>query len=265
MLDFARADSRVTLLGVHGWGGTAAEFAPLAAELPAGVRLVAADFPGTGSSTPVDDEMYTMELFVSVLHDLVEQMRLAPVVLVGHSLGGKIAAVFAARFPEAVSALVLIAPYGLSKQERAGERLAASWSWLARVGARLNNRAAIRWGLRHRVYHDPARIPEAVAEHVIASQLAPAGRRAIAAVAHAMIGVDPIDELLPGLEAPALIVWGSEDRVVPSRAAARYAALMPGARLRLIDRCGHVPMAERPLETARLIAGFLEDNGLLAE
>lgn len=264
VLDFGPADARLTLLGVHGWAGSAAEFAPLAAALPRGLRLVAADFPGTGASQPADDDRCTTDEFVSVLRSLVERMGCGPLVLMGHSLGGKIAAVLAARVPEMVSGLVLVAPYGLSKQESALQRAVASRRWLAEAGARLNNRWAIQLGLG-RVYHDRALAPEPIVEHVIASQLTPEGRRALAAVSHAMIGIDPIDELLPSVTQPTLLLWGRDDRVLRPQAAARYAALMPQARLRLLDRCGHVPMTERPHETAALLADFLRASGLLRE
>ena len=196
---------------------------------------------------------------------MVERTAPGPVVLVGHSLGSKTAVTFATRFPEAVSALVLVAPYGLSRQERASERALAGRAWLARLGARLNNRAAIRWSLRHRVYYDRSRIPDGLEERLIENQLSPSGRIAFAAVAHAMIGRDPIDDLLPRVTQPTLILWGRDDRSVPAAAASRYTAGLPRARLELLDRCGHVPMAERPAETARLLAAFLRENGLLAE
>jgi pimeloyl-ACP methyl ester carboxylesterase len=263
VLDLRGPGASVTLLGVHGWGGSALEYAPLAAELPRGVGVIAPDMPGTGESSPVAFDEYGTELFVSTLRELVARKSLAPVVLAGHSLGCKTAVSFAARHPEAVKALVLFAPYGLAGQEGAFRRAAASRAWVARLGARLNNRLVIRWSLRHRVYWDSSRIPAELVGPLIANQLSRGGREAFAAVAHAMVGRDPIDDLLPGLSVPTLLVWGREDRSVPASAAARYAAALPRARLELLDRCGHVPMVERPVEAAALLAAFLRENGLL--
>ncbi len=261
LLDIGRRDAGLTLLGAHGWGGSGVQFAPLAAELDGGLRVLAPDFPGTGASSPAADGQYDMDLFVSVLRRVAEGT--GPVVLVGHSLGAKVAAVFAARYPEKVRALVFIAPYGLEGQEGALFRALARHRGLARLAAGLNNRLAVRVG-RRRVYYDRTRVPAAITEHTTASQLSRSGRAALAAVTSAMIGTDPIDSLLPSLPQPTLIVWGREDRVMPSSAAARYTALMPRARLVLLDRCGHVPMAERPAETAGAIEAFLRENDLLA-
>jgi pimeloyl-ACP methyl ester carboxylesterase len=261
LLDFGRRGGGLTLLGAHGWGGSGLQFAPLAAELDGDLRVLAPDFPGTGASSPPADGRYDMDLFVSVLRRLTEGT--GPVVLVGHSLGAKVAAAFAARYPEKVRALVLIAPYGLQGQEGALFRALARHRGLARLAASLNNRLAIRLG-RRRVYYDRTRIPGAIMEHTTASQLTRSGRAALAAVTGAMVARDPIDSLLPSLPQPTLILWGREDRVMPSSAAARYAALMPRARLVLLDRCGHVPMTEKPAETARAIEAFLRENGLPA-
>ncbi len=261
LLDIGRRDAALTLLAAHGWAGSGLQFAPLAAELDGNLRVMAPDFPGTGASSPAADGRYGMDLFVSVLSRLVEGT--GPVVLVGHSLGAKVAAAFAARYPEKVLALVLIAPYGLEGQEGVLLRFLARHPGLARLAAGLNNRLAVRLGER-RVYYDRERAPRAITEHTTASQLSRSGRAALAAVSTAMIGTDPIDTLLPSLPQPTLILWGREDRVMPSSAAARYAALMPQARLVLLDRCGHVPMIEKPAETARAIEAFLREQRLLA-
>ena len=60
---------------------------------------------------------------------------------------------------------------------------------------------------------------------------------------------------------PTLIVWGRQDHVVPPADALGYARRLRGSRLEVFDRCGHVPMAERPVRFNRLLDGFLADRG----
>jgi pimeloyl-ACP methyl ester carboxylesterase len=72
--------------------------------------------------------------------------------------------------------------------------------------------------------------------------------------------VNPVllDERLPGLSIPALIVWGDDDRLLHVSGAARLKAMLPNAELRIMPCMGHCPMLERPRETA---ADFLNFQG----
>jgi len=65
-----------------------------------------------------------------------------------------------------------------------------------------------------------------------------------------------LPHLLGGVRAPALLVWGEHDRVVPIGAAHRYVAALPDARLELVADCGHCVDMERPEELARLVISF---------
>jgi pimeloyl-ACP methyl ester carboxylesterase len=65
-----------------------------------------------------------------------------------------------------------------------------------------------------------------------------------------------LPHLLGGAKAPALLVWGAEDRVVPPSAAELYAARLPEARLEVVPDCGHCVEMEKPAELARLVTAF---------
>jgi pimeloyl-ACP methyl ester carboxylesterase len=62
---------------------------------------------------------------------------------------------------------------------------------------------------------------------------------------------------LPRVTNPALIVWGREDRIVPVACGEQYRRLLPGARLTVLERCGHLPPVEHPDAFARLVIDFL--------
>jgi 2-hydroxy-6-oxonona-2,4-dienedioate hydrolase len=62
--------------------------------------------------------------------------------------------------------------------------------------------------------------------------------------------------LLGGVRAPALVVWGRQDRVVPLECGERYSWLLPNARLVVIEECGHCVEMERPEELAKLVSRF---------
>ena len=67
----------------------------------------------------------------------------------------------------------------------------------------------------------------------------------------------PLDEELPKISCPTLIVWGAHDTLVPVKDAKRMQELIPGARREVFERTGHVAMLERPERFNRLLRDFL--------
>jgi pimeloyl-ACP methyl ester carboxylesterase len=69
-----------------------------------------------------------------------------------------------------------------------------------------------------------------------------------------------LPHLLGGVRAPALVVWGDDDKIVPKSAGERYAALLPNARLVSVRGSGHCVDMEQPGELAALVGGFIAEN-----
>ena len=63
---------------------------------------------------------------------------------------------------------------------------------------------------------------------------------------------------LPRVTNPTLIVWGRDDRIVPVECGEQYRRALPGATLRMLERCGHLPPIEHPDAFARLVLDFLQ-------
>jgi len=66
-----------------------------------------------------------------------------------------------------------------------------------------------------------------------------------------------LPHLLGAVRAPALLVWGDEDKVVPQSAAKRYAAALTQARLEIVKGCGHCVDMEQPETLAKLVTDFI--------
>lgn len=159
----------------------------------------------------------------------------APVDLVGHSLGGLVAATVAARRPELVRSVVLVAPVGAPQDASPARTLARYGTALARTIAtaplgllRTVTADALRWG------------PEAIA------------RGGLWAAGASFAGE---------LRAPTLLVWGERDVLVPVEQAEVWRELVPHARLALVPHTGHVPMVEASSAFAQLLLEFLDDPG----
>lgn len=149
--------------------------------------------------------------------------------LVAHSLGGLLAARIAARRPELVDRLVLIAPVGIP----------------------------LRGVLAHAVPLGLTLLqvrPRFAA--VVARDALRAGPTRLLAGAWSAVR-DDVRSDLSAVRAPTLLVWGERDRLVPARNARAWASALPDARVELVPRAGHVPMVERPEELSRLLREFL--------
>jgi pimeloyl-ACP methyl ester carboxylesterase len=153
----------------------------------------------------------------------------APVVLVGHSMGGLVCARLAAERPELVHALVLIAPAGAPELRS----LASYAKGLARTFL------SARPGLLRTIAEDAIRTgPEALLHG------------ALFATGAGFAGE---------VRAPTLLVWGARDRLMPVELAADWQRAIPGARLEVIESAGHVPMVEAPSAFAACLLEFLDD------
>jgi pimeloyl-ACP methyl ester carboxylesterase len=107
------APGSAPLLALHGWRDNAATFARLAPELAATLRFIAPDLPGHGRSSPRHrDGTYEIWSYVEDVLELLDLLALERVILLGHSMGGAVACLCAAAFPEKVERLVLLDSLG---------------------------------------------------------------------------------------------------------------------------------------------------------
>jgi pimeloyl-ACP methyl ester carboxylesterase len=244
------------LVMVHGWAGAAADWAPLLKVLPAGIRGIAVDLPGSGRSDK-PDAPYDLPWFMDFLHAFCRAVGAATITLAGHSLGGLFAVHFAARFPSVAQKLILVDPYGLRGERGRWERL-SHLRPIVQLAFAMNRRAFIQRAIRLRVLHrrDPDLV-QAATDSTASSILGREGARALSRVTYHLIGRLHVDGLLPGLSQPTLLLWGENDRLLAPGWAARYSALLPRVTVQTISEAGHMPMFERPREVAEKIERFL--------
>jgi len=195
-----------------------------------------------------------------VLHyvDLLNRLRIPRAHVVGSSLGGWIAAELASLYPERVGSVVLVGAAGL---------------WID--GAPIQEVFGIMPGLlAERLFHDQ--------QHPIAQMLHAAGEAAVdtpppedmllafhqSTEATARVAWNPyfhnpaLEGRLDRIGAPALVLSGAEDRLIPRAHAERYRERIAGAALRLIPQCGHLPALEQPAAFAKEVLDFLGQHPL---
>lgn len=234
-----------TVVLVHGMGHwTQAAWDYVARELAPTHRVVAFDLPGFGESAK-PDLAYSLDFFTRTLAALVDRLALRNFALVGHSLGGLIAATH----PQRVRLLGLIDPAGFLRTPKLVLKIAGSRPVLCLFGKIRPSRKFVRRTFSSAVF-DPTTIPEDYHESAYARSQDRAMTRAFASVyansMHAFLGIDALHARLRTYGGPALIVWGREDAFVPIGGLTAARAVYPQADILEIERCGHCPNLEYP-------------------
>jgi pimeloyl-ACP methyl ester carboxylesterase len=103
-----------------------------------------------------------------------------------------------------------------------------------------------------------AKYPERLASELCWEVASGAGKPGFLDALAAILEYD-FRERLPELSVPTLIVWGSDDRIVPIAGAYEYERLIPGARRVIFEDTGHVPMLERPARFNALLDEFFSE------
>lgn len=239
-----------TVVMLHGYTGSKENWYPLAQRLRGRYRLLIPDLPGWGESERRIGADYGFAAQAERVHAFVQARAPgAPVVLLGHSMGGGIAVVEAARHPGNVRALGLLAAAGVRFRDNdfGREVLAGGNPFGVHDEASLVRYLDI-------LFHDPQarpRIPWPASTGFIARRRADAAfeQRVLDRIGRGDEALLP-GELAGGVRAPTLLLWCRSDRVIDPSAAALYATRIANAQTVLLDGCGHMSLMERPDEVA---------------
>ena len=259
-------------LCVHGLAGSSRNWTDLMDLLRPRLACDALDLPGFGDSPPRPDGRYSIAAFAQTVAALIEHRNRGPVHLIASSLGGAVAVNLAAARPDLVRTLTLISP-ALPASRPGRDEAEFALLGLPRLGPRLlrryealppQNRVA---DVITTCYHDPARFPPAR----FATEVTELARRdtlpyATAALAGSVRALTAEFFRRAGwrdarrITAPALVLYGSHDRVVDPRMAGRAARAFAGARIVVLPRTGHLAHMEHPAQVAAeidvLLAGI---------
>jgi len=235
------------ILYLHGGAGIAPDvtFIDLLARRR---RVIAPSHPGFGRSS-LPDWLDSVDDIAHVYLELLDRLALTRTDVVGLSLGGWIAAELATKVPERIDRLVLIAPVGVKTgcpdQLDIPDIFAMPRDKLDRLR-----------------FHDPARNALDLAAmpdeelYIVARN-----RETLALLTWEPYMHNPkLKHRLHRVHLPALLLRGDSDGIVSAEYLARYAALLPQARIEVIARAGHLPQVEQRERTAAAILRFLDER-----
>ena len=243
-VELHKGGSGPPLLFLHGGEGFGT-FDPTSGSLAEHFTVYAPSHPGFfGTARP--EWLYTITDLAHFTKDLARELGLHDYVLMGHSVGGWIAAEMAAMDSHNIKGLVLIDAVGVRPEK--GE---ITEVFMVSSETRLKLE-----------FHDPSQVPnydfftaertsdETAAAH---SNMEMLSRLCWKPYLH-----NPsLPHYLRGVSTPTLVVWGNQDAIVPVECGEMYANLLPNATLKTIDNCGHSPQMEKPQEFNDAVTSFL--------
>ena len=230
------------MLFVHGWQADASVWNALIAELGEQTHSLALDLRGSGASDAAPGP-YCLERYAADLRDLLAARDAAPAIVVGHSMGATAALRLAVDAPQAVRALVLVAPVPAS-----GGGYSAKGEAFLRATAG-DPVAARNW--LSRTFH-AAPDPQVLDRLCAAAEMT---SRDVALESFDSWAFADFAAATQSVTAPALVIAPEYD--APENVREKVAALLPNARFEILPDCGHYAVLERPAEIAALVRAFL--------
>ena len=228
------------LVLVHGFGGDLNNWMFVHPALAEKHRAIALDLPGHGGSSK-EVGAGDADALAGAVEAALDALGIKSARLAGHSMGGAIAALVAARRPDLVSALTLIAPAGLGPEING-----AFITGFVRMQRRKDAQETLS-----QLVHDPALVSRRMIEDVLRYKRLDGVDAALETIAGAWFDGDrqrvSIRDQLAALRIPVQIIWGKDDRIIP----ASHAQGMPDVHI--IDAAGHLPHLEKASEVLRLI------------
>ncbi len=258
-----------TLLLVHGMAGSSRVWRHVMPELAREHTVIAPDLPGHGLSAKGQRD-YSLGGFAAVLRDLLRELDIDRVTVVGHSLGGGVALQLGYQHPEVCGRLALISSGGLGREV----------GWLLRIlatpGAELvlpvlvppfmrplGNKVR-RWvgrkGIRAHNLEEMWLAYASIADRE--------SRKAFLRTLRSVVdtrgqAVSAASRLYLADEIPSQLIWGDADPMIPVSHGIDAHEAMPGSRLNVLHGVGHFPQTERPDEVVEILNEFIAETKMV--
>ena len=240
--------SKNTIVLIHGLGASAERWVSIIPDFADHYRVIVPDLIGFGySDKPLVD--YTLEFFSNFLAKFFIAVGIESSHVVGSSMGGEIAANFATAYPNAVQRLVLVSPAGVMHNSTPA---LDAYIMAAMYPNEQNARNAFEMmeGSGKKADADTVR------EFVRRMRL-PNAKLAFMSALLGLKNYTSFPKKLKYILAPTLVVWGSDDPVIPIKYATAFISSVRDCRFYRMEGCGHTPYVQAPARFSSLILNFL--------
>ncbi len=233
-----------TLVLVHGLGTSSSTWIHILPDLDPAWNVLTIDLPGFGFSTVDGGEPFArLPEHVNAIAAVIDKNLTAPFLLLGHSLGGWIAARYALQHPANVAHLILADSAGILCDDTAEQGKAFQVDSIADL-RRLLNKVWLHYPWYFRPFY-PAVLHDM-------------RKRSVREFVQSVEEKDFLNPQLRELGGRTSVIWGSQDRLTSLKAVGVWKMACRDIEVHVIERCGHVPQLERPAEFLRVLHGILE-------
>ena len=241
------------LLMIHGFGGDKDNWTRFAKSLTHTYRVIAPDLPGFGESRWHPNWDYSLFPQRDRVVDLVQALGLEQIHLIGHSMGGHLSALYAHEYPDGVMSLTLLDNAGVVSPIESDYQLALAQGKNPLIVHSLDDFDRIIEYVAHEKPFAPWPVKRVLAQR--ASDRAEKNQSIFTAIKGDSTA--DLEPLLAQIEIPVLIIWGEYDRIIDVSSVEKMRPLLPQAEVIIMEDTGHMPMLERPSETATHYLQFL--------
>jgi pimeloyl-ACP methyl ester carboxylesterase len=256
----------VPVLLLAGIGCSVLEWQKNIAALAEHHQVYALDMLGDGLTDKPRGDHYRLASLARFTFDFMTVVGAESAHLIGNSLGGRIALECARIAPARVRSMILVAPAGVGRDTLINLRLAT----VPVIGELLTRPS--RRGLRmlwRLAFYDASLVTDELVETKYGLARAPGAQAAFLRTLRGFLALGgfprpQLQELhaaMTAMKQPTLVVWGRQDKFLPANHAAILEAGLPSCRLKLFDRCGHLPQIEHAVEFNDVVLQFLKDLG----
>ena len=248
-ISYLEAGSGPTVILLHGLGGSSQNWMFTVGPLAEKFHVIAPDQIGFGKS---DKPMinYRLRTYVDFLDQFCKQLKIERATLVGHSMGGWVAAAFTIAFPERVDRLVLTDSTGYAPP--------ANFDFKTLYNLNPSTREGMKQ-LVARVFFNPSFRSDAMIDQFLAQRMSAGDGYTINSLIESVSRrEDFLDGQVDKIKLPTLIIWGRQDGLVLQTEGERLKNDIPHARFAVFDQCGHFPQVEKASEFNTTLLQFLK-------
>ena len=242
-----------TILMLHGFGADKDNWLRFARHFTERYRVIAVDLPGFGESSK-PTASYDVGTQVERVAALTRALKIDRLHIVGNSMGGHISALYAARYPEQVLSVGLLANAGITSPQKS--------QLLERLERGEANPLVVKSPedfdrLLNFVFVEVPYLPTKVKQHMASKGVASSALNE-QIFDHLINRYIPLEPELAKIQAPTLVLWGEQDRALHVSSVEVMRPLLREPTVVIMKNCGHLPMIERPAETAMHYQAFLD-------
>lgn len=263
--DQGKADGPVLVL-VHGFSANLETWEPWVARLGKDYRIITLDLPGHGLTRAPDGYTLKRSGFVDIVDETTRKLGVEKFVLAGNSMGGGVTWNYALAHPDRVQGIVLVDAAGWPRDGADKDEGPVAFKILRNPLGRaivkdLDASAMTKAGLRDAFEPQPDLATDAMVTRYVEMARAP-GHKDI--ILNLMSSYDPADaatkEKLAAIKVPTLVLHGDTDKLIPVSAAAKFGEAIPGSKVVIYEKTGHIPMEQVADKSAADLADWLRTS-----